>query len=103
MVYRRRESNVVSIGDLRAATQVLLDHLEARHGPEIELSQDYFWCVPIDERYDFSTQPTKLAVGQLSESAEFLEKMIAEPEYTLNYGLVWLGEIFESLGLNCEE
>ena len=80
----------LAIVDLRTATNLLLDHLEATAGGEIEIEDDFYWEVPSESRYDRYSEPREHTLGQLSEDIEHIVKVARETEDPINYGLVWL-------------
>lgn len=83
---------------LRVAASLLFDHLEATGGAEVKMSNDYFWSIPPEQRHDPRVEPTEFTIGQISECIVNLEEVVADPDRVLNFGLVWLGQILESLG-----
>lgn len=93
------EPTTIPVGVLRQACELLLQHVEELEGSEIKLDdKDYFWSIPAERLYDVYNKPSDFTIGQLTESLDNLERMIAEPEYALGYGLVWLGDIFRAVG-----
>ncbi len=91
-------SVVMPIASLQRICEQLLDRLSRLKGKSIEVENDYFWSIVRDERFDVSKTPTNLTIGQISECWSNLELMLDEPEREITFGLVWLGEIFRSIG-----
>lgn len=84
--------------ELREAFDVLIRHVEERHGSTIEVDADYFWSIPPDELYDVYDQPAALTIGQLSESLENVRSVAADPDNAISYAFVWLGDILRATG-----
>jgi hypothetical protein len=88
----------VSVQLLRQTVEMLLRHLEEIEGPELRLEKDYFWSIPEEQLYDVYSEPTSFTIGQLSESVSNLEALAEDPEQTISYGLVWLGDVIRAVG-----
>ena len=87
--------------ELREAFDVLIRHVEERHGSTIEVDADHFWSIPPDELYDVYDQPTELTIGQLTESLENVRSVAAvaaDPVNAISYAFVWLGDILRAAG-----
>ena len=39
-----------------------------------------------------------MGIGQVSESLEDLESIVADPELAISYGLVWLADVMRAVG-----
>ncbi|MFK0007726.1 hypothetical protein ACIQTZ_11790 [Paenarthrobacter sp. NPDC090520] len=84
--------------ELRDVFDVLMRHVEERHGSTIEMDADYFWSIPPDAIYDVYEQPSELTIGQLTESLDNIRSVTADPEHAISYALVWLGDILRATG-----
>ena len=84
--------------ELREVFDVLMRHVEERHGSTIEVDVDYFWSIPPDAIYDVYDQPTELTIGQLTESLDNIRSVAADPEQAISYALVWLGDVLRATG-----
>lgn len=84
--------------ELREVFDVLIRHVEERHGSTIEVDADYFWSIPPDEIYNVYDQPTELTIGQLTESLDNIRSVAADPEHAISYALVWLGDVLRATG-----
>jgi hypothetical protein len=71
------EPAVLGVAELRVVTAKLLDVIEARFGPNIDLGADHYWLIEADEAFDLSHEPAVNA-GQLSDDLESVRGM-AEP------------------------
>ncbi|MEU8678697.1 hypothetical protein [Streptomyces sp. NPDC048560] len=88
----------IPIDQLRRAWDVALRHLEASAGPTVTLKEDLFWSVPADELYDVGVEPQALTIGQLSESWQHLEDLLADKDRAVGYHLVWLADVIRAIG-----
>lgn len=84
--------------ELRAVFDVLMRHVEERHGSTIEVDADYFWSIAPEEIYDVYDQPTELTIGQLTESLHNIRSVTADPKQAISYALVWLGDVLRATG-----
>jgi hypothetical protein len=92
------QSIVVSVAFLRHAAEVLLNHVEEVAGAEVSLEADYFWAIPAPSRYDVTSEPTSLTIGQLTESLEFLQHAADNPDARVARSLVWLADLLRAVG-----
>jgi hypothetical protein len=64
----------VQLDDLRTALVRVLDAVEARHGPLIDLDADYYSEVSLDSAY---SQEPRIEIGQLSDDVDSLRELLA--------------------------
>ncbi|MFE0772178.1 MULTISPECIES: hypothetical protein [unclassified Streptomyces] len=88
----------IPIDQLRRALYVALRHIEASAGPTVTLREDLFWSVPVDELYDVGSEPRALTIGQLSESWQHLEDLLAHQDQAVGHHLVWLADVIRAIG-----
>ena len=88
----------VSLNLLRRVSAILLDRLEELEGESLGIEQDLFWNVTPQDMYNLDRKPADLAIGQLSESLDWLKGVDEDPGLAISYGLVWLGEVLAALG-----
>lgn len=90
----------LSLADLRALTQKLLDYLEEQGHKTLELPQEYYWHIPKEAKYDQPVAPASevLSLGQLSFDWENLQSLLEEKHDPVGYDLVWLAAILRALG-----
>lgn len=91
----------VSIRELRAVTNLLLDHLEDVVGSEVTLSEDYYWYIQTDQVYNAAEDPdpSKFSMGQLTFDWDDLRKFLDAENYgPMSYGFVWLACIMRAIG-----
>jgi hypothetical protein len=67
----------VSLGDLRQVLTNLLDAVERRHGPTVDLHADHYWTIgPADAfRFDVAGGPEP-TVGQLTDDVQSVREML---------------------------
>ncbi|MEU3795554.1 hypothetical protein AB0F07_38180 [Streptomyces fructofermentans] len=75
-----------------------LRHIEASAGPTVTLEEDLFWSLSADELYDVGAEPRALTIGQLSESWQHLEDLLADTDRAVGYCLVWLADVIRAIG-----
>ena len=72
----------VPISDLRAALVKILDAIEAKYGPSVELDADYYWTLNDTAAFAMVDHPEQhVGAGQLSDDVEELRDLLQrEPE-----------------------
>ncbi len=98
MVLMASEPLQIPLDQLRHAFDAALRHVEASAGHTVALGEEYFWSVPGDELYDVLNEPKSLTIGQLSESWQHLEDLLAHEDRALGYHLVWLADVIRAIG-----
>jgi hypothetical protein len=88
----------ISIAELKIVSNLLLQHLEASGIESIEISEDFYWEVPHEFRYDKYDEPKQLNVGQLSDDVYELKRLINGEAPPMGLGLVWLSSILRRIG-----
>lgn len=88
----------IPIDQLRRALDVAPRHIEVSAGPTVTLKEDLFWSVPVDELYDVGSEPQDLTIGQLSESWQHLEDLLARQDQAVGHHLVWLADVIRAIG-----
>ncbi|WP_326601212.1 hypothetical protein OG930_01830 [Streptomyces sp. NBC_01799] len=88
----------IPLDQLRRAFDLALRHIEAAAGSTVTLEHDYFWSVPGDELYDVHNEPTAITIGQLSESWQHLEGLLADEDRAVGHHLVWLADVIRAIG-----
>ncbi|MCX4986648.1 hypothetical protein [Streptomyces sp. NBC_00572] len=88
----------IPLDQLRTAFELALQHIEASAGSAAALEHDYFWSVPGDELYDVPNEPKSITIGQLSESWQHLEDLLADPNRAVGHHLVWLADVLRAIG-----
>ena len=88
----------ITIDELEAMTRVLFDHLRRTERGTIDVSQDYYWHIPKEQRYDAHSNPTAFTLGQLSDDWSELRKIASGQNDPIAYGLVWLSAVLLYVG-----
>ncbi len=88
----------ITVAQLRAVSELLLKRLDERGHSSVDLTADYYWNIPKEQKYDREQVPKDLDIGQLSEDWSSLEKIASGEREPVIYGLVWLGEILRYVG-----
>ena len=63
----------ISIYELRQAFENAISDLESMGLSKITISEDYYWKVPTESRYNFKSDPPELNCGQLLDDARWLK------------------------------
>lgn len=63
-------SSTVHLPDLRRALAIVLDAVEATHGPTLDLGEDLYWHLSTEQAFDLSVTPTAYLVGQVSDDVD---------------------------------
>ena len=88
----------IEIVELRRAFESVMDHLEQASGATIEVPQDFFWSLPGDAIFEVTERP-ELTIGQLTESWHNLKgERDGDSQSTVDYAVVWLGDIMKGIG-----
>ncbi|MFE3182776.1 hypothetical protein ACFXKR_18170 [Streptomyces violascens] len=88
----------IPIDQLRRVVDAVLRHVEASAGPTVTFNEDYFWSVPNDSLRDVFNEPGDLTIGQLSESWQHLEGLLAHQDQAVGHHLVWLADVIRAIG-----
>ncbi|MCT9093605.1 hypothetical protein N4G70_32755 [Streptomyces sp. ASQP_92] len=88
----------IPLDQLRRAFDAALGHIESSAGPAVMLKEDLFWSVPADELYNMGAEPQTLTIGQLSESWQHMEALLAGQDRAVGYHLVWLADVIRAIG-----
>jgi hypothetical protein len=88
----------VNLTDLRVIADRLLMYLEETGRTDIEVSEDYYWHIAMEDAYDVSRDPTNITIGQLSDDWRELERIMNNEAPPIGYALVWLSAIMRIIG-----
>jgi hypothetical protein len=83
----------LNIKDLRKATNLILDQLIEDGITEVELTKDYYWSIPAEQRYDPYVEPKELTLGQLSEDWKEILRLVDGEQEPAAYHLEWLSSL----------
>lgn len=89
----RDHKTSIDIGVLRRQLDVFLSELEDRVG-SVEVADDYFWSIPLEDAFEVYVQPKELTIGQVSETWTNVDH---DGEH-VDYAAVWFGDLLRALG-----
>ena len=95
------EPMLVSLSELEELTHLLLAHVRAASGNEVDLGADYYWDIPAGTGttiYETAPQPV---MGQYSDDLDWLRGMFAENGMPSGTGLVYLAALLRRVGRVC--
>ena len=67
----------ISISELRLALDIALKDMEKMGLSKVVISEDYYWKVPIESRYNFKSDPPELNCGQLIDDVHWIKKLLS--------------------------
>jgi len=88
----------ISVSRLKTITEKLFSHLENLGFETIEVTEDYYWNIPQEEKYVMEKNPENLDIGQLTDDWDLLRKLLENDRDPISYEFVWLAKIFEFIG-----
>jgi hypothetical protein len=89
----------VNVSEMRIIVNRILDHIEHDLGKgSVSLTQDDYWEVADNERYDFTKSPDACAVGKLHDDWEFLRAILKDKDQAVALMLVYVAPILRGLG-----
>ncbi|MFB9253654.1 hypothetical protein ACFFWE_35965 [Sphaerisporangium melleum] len=92
---------VLDMADLRRLCTLLLDAMEQRHGPRIDLDVDYYWDISPQAAFDMSSDPAQyVGCGQVSDDLAELRNALdrsQNDELILWHGLTHLSGLIRAL------
>lgn len=71
------EAPTVRIADLRQAISVVLDQAERTLGMQFHLGADFYWDLPLRERFDPTWQPSNHTLAALADDVAEIESLLA--------------------------
>jgi hypothetical protein len=67
----------LQVDDLRRAANRIFAALERNYGKSIDLDEDYYWHLDVDDAYEMSAVPTIDLVGQVTDDVAELRAFVA--------------------------
>ncbi len=83
----------IQLTQLRKAAELILNQLAVDGIEEIELTKDFYWTIPIEQRYDPYKQPSQLTLGQLSDDWMEITRLVSGEQEAAAYQLEWLSSL----------
>lgn len=87
-----------SLDELERITQILFKHLRDSGKLEFELTDDHYWHISKDERYNPEATPKALDLGQLTDDLSQLRKVASGQSEPLAFDLTELASILTFVG-----
>lgn len=72
------------VDDLRRVANRIFTAVERSYGSSIDLDEDYYWHLDVDDAYDMSAAPTINLVGQVTDDVAELRAFIASDDDTID-------------------
>ncbi len=88
----------IALTTVRAATNAILDALEARGTCDVTLDEDYYWFVPSPAVYDVTKPIAGATLGQLSDNLDEIARIAAGESQPVGSDLVALGMLMRFIG-----
>lgn len=93
------ESVEIRIADIRRIVNRLLDHIEVDRGiTSVELSQNFYWTLPPEIRFDVSSDPVQFDTGSLVDDWGFVSSLLEEGSEPVSLQLTELAPILDFVG-----
>ena len=93
------KSKQLNLEELEKFCLMLFKHFEDLEIRSIELDDDYYWTIYDSlEVYDPYNEPKKLALGQLYDDLDSIEKVVRGDSEIVGCGAVWLSSLLRYLG-----
>lgn len=65
----------VNIKEMEKIASLLFSKLRESKGNEIELNNDYYWDISVDELYNPYEEPKNITLGQLSDDLNEIQRL----------------------------
>ena len=88
----------VNIDELQKIISLLLKKLKDSKGNEIELNNDYYWDISMEEIYNPYTEPKNISLGQLSDDLDEIKRLLHSDD-AIAYDLKRFANILKALGI----
>ncbi len=59
---------------------------------------DYYWNIPVAEKYDIYNKPANFDIGQISDDWQELVDMSSSEDDPILYNFVWLASVLRAVG-----
>src|SRR5205085_3362148 len=87
----------INIHDLKRVSDQLFSHLEEIGHNSVEITEDYYWNIPKEHRYDPMQEPKEFDLGQLTEDWSELQQILNRTSEPISYALVWLSSLLRNI------
>jgi hypothetical protein len=87
----------IQVDTVRQAVNLLLDLVIEMQGNSVEIPNDFYWFIPSDCLHE-TVKPERLTLGSLKDDWQEIEKVVEDPDDSVEYALVWCAAILRALG-----
>lgn len=88
----------IYIAELEKIVGLLFEHIKADEHEWVEITDDFYWDIPGEKRYDPYNEPQDYNLGQLTDNWNELSNILHGRIEPINYALVWLAAILRKIG-----
>lgn len=88
----------ISIRQFREIGDKILNQLEHDGVDSVDIDVDFYWDVPVVDRYDPHKTPSSLDLGQISDDINELMRISQGEAVAVRYALVWLAAVLRRIG-----
>ncbi len=88
----------IDIPTIKAAVNLLLDHLMERGLENLPLSEQFYWKVLDDEKYVMNKAPSDPGVGDLAADLDFVEGVTRDGHHMTALTLTEFGPLLTYIG-----
>lgn len=88
----------IEIRKLKEAINLLLDHVIDSGSDSIALEEQFYWKVSDSEKYKMNNEPTQVAVGDLFDDLDFVERVLHNKDNIVAYTLTEVAPILAYVG-----
>mgnify|MGYP001128021950 CR=1 FL=1 len=88
----------IDISTVKAAVNLLLDHITESGLKNLPLSEQFYWKVLDNEKYVMNKPPGDLGVGDLFADLDFVEEVVSDSRQLTALTLTELGPILTYIG-----
>ena len=82
------DATEITVAELRAATDRLLDAVERRFGPQVRLDGDHYWSIFPSDAFNIESQPT-VGAEQLSDDIATIRQALLRTDPDEDDLLLW--------------
>lgn len=70
----------ISVADVRAGINRVLDAIEAKHGSEFGVEHDFYWSLDVEAAFTVDVPSPAVQTGQLSDDIDAIRTLLTEPQ-----------------------
>lgn len=88
----------IDVSKLKEVVNLLLDHIIEMGVDKVSLEEQFYWKVSDSEKYEMTSKPANLVVGDLFDDLEFVENVLRDRGHVVSYTLTEVAPILAYLG-----